>query len=448
MFADNCLKTDLYELTMAAGYYQNKVDLRAVFELFCYKAPLNRSYFVACGLEQAVNYILSLRFSGQDVDFLRNQPVFRTVKPGFFEYLRNFRFSGNVWAMKEGEIFFPNEPIIQVEAPIIEAQILETYLLSIVHIQTLTATKACRVVQAANRGRKKRGVVDFGSRRAHGPEAAALAARAAYIGGCIGTSNVYAGKMFNIPVFGTMAHSWVSAFDNEEEAFLKYYEVFPENTVLLIDTYDTVKGAKKAVKLEKDINGVRLDSGDIEVLSKKVRKILNKCKLNNAKIIASGNLNEYKIEKLIKKKAPIDIFGVGTDMVTSRDLPSLDLVYKLVQIEDKDSNIKFKAKRSKGKVMIPAKKQVFRKYARNGLFAKDIIGLFSQEAPRDAQPLLTQVIKDGQLAGGLPNTATVRNYAQKRLSLLPKSCCNVHHSRYLKTVFSKELKLIWGQRPS
>jgi len=440
VFSNNALKTDLYELTMAAGYFQDKVNLRAVFELFCYKAPHNRSYFVACGLEQVVNYILGLRFDGKDIDFLRAQPAFRTVNRKFFEYLRNFQFSGNVWAMREGEVFFPSEPVIQVEAPVIEAQILETYILSMMHVQSLVATKASRVVQSAGLSRKKRVVVDFGSRRAHGPQAAVLAARAAYIGGCVGTSNVYAGREFNIPLFGTMAHSWVGVFDSEQEAFRKYYRVFPENTVLLVDTYDTIEGIKRAVKLEKNIGGIRLDSGNLAALSKKARRILNKHKLKQAKIIASGNLNEYRIEKLIKQKAPIDVFGVGTDMVTSRDLPSLDLIYKLVQTESKHFGVKFKAKRSEGKITTAGRKQVFRRYTKKGLFMEDVVGLFSEDAPKDSHPLLEPIIKGGQLARPLPDIVSIRNYTHKRLSLLPKRCRDIHHNRYLKVKFSKGIR--------
>lgn len=433
------LKTDLYELSMAAGYYQNNVGLRACFELFCYKSPANRSYFVACGLQQAVDYILNLRFTGEDIAFLKNQPAFSSVRQGFFDYLKDFRFTGNVWAMPEGEIFFAKEPILQVEAPVIEAQILETYLLSIMHIQSLVATKASRVAQSARSDGVKRDVIDFGSRRAHGPQAAILAARASFIAGCAGTSNVYAGKSFGIPIYGTMAHSWVEAFDSEEDAFLKYHQVFPKNTVLLIDTYDTINAVQKAVQLKEGLKAVRIDSGDLESLSKRARKILDKAGLKSVKIIASGNLNEYNIQELVKKKAPIDIFGVGTDMVTSRDLPSLDLIYKLVQIE-KDGKIKFTAKTSPGKRTVPARKQVFRKYTKKGVFLKDIISLFSENAPPGARPLLEPVIKNGRLMGPLPGIQTARRHFQDRIGRLPSYCLSISDGKYLKTEFSPALK--------
>jgi nicotinate phosphoribosyltransferase len=434
---DSPLKTDLYELTMAAAFFQKKVDARVTFELFLYKKPKERSYFIASGLEQVVDFILNLKFSAEDVDFLRNHSSFKYVKPAFFDYLRKFKFSGNLYAMPEGEIFFSKEPIIQVEAPIIEAQILETYLLSTIQVQSLVSTKASRVVLAARSEGEERSVIDFGSRRAHGPEAGIFAARAAYIGGCIGTSNVYAGKLFNIPTYGTMAHSWVQAFDKELDSFNNYYDVFPEDTVLLIDTYDTIKAAKEVASLKKDIKGVRLDSGNLEVLSKKVRTILDNAGLQNIKIIASGNLNEYKILELLKRKSPIDIFGVGTEMVTSKDLPSLDLIYKLVQIEDKDGNVKFKSKLSKGKRTIPGRKQVFRKYTGEGLFSKDIIGLFSEKAPKNTTPLLEPVIKNGALVKELPEISTIRRYAGERLHSLPAHCLNIPNGRYLKVEFSE-----------
>jgi nicotinate phosphoribosyltransferase len=428
---------------MAAGYFQNEVDLRATFELFCYKVPDNRSYFIACGLEQIIDYIFNLKFSDEDINFLRTHSAFKNVTSEFFDYLRRFKFSGNLYAMPEGEIFFANEPIIQIEAPIIEAQILETYLLSMTHLQVLVATKASRIVRAASFDGAARGVVDFGSRRAHGPEAAVLAARAAYIGGCMGTSNVWAGKRFGIPIYGTMAHSWVEAFDKEEESFLKYYDVFPQNTILLIDTYDTIKGVQKTAKLGKDIKAVRLDSGNLLTLSKQVRKILDRKNLKKVKIFASGNLNEYKIQKLVKNKAPIDLFGVGTEMVTSRDLPSLDsldLIYKLVQIEDRDKRVKFKAKLSEGKSTIPGRKQVFRRYTTDGRFVKDIIGLFTEKPLADTQPLLEKVVENGVLIKPLPDIISVRKYVQERIARLPAYCLSLDTSRYLRIEFSKEIK--------
>jgi nicotinate phosphoribosyltransferase len=443
------LKTDLYELTMAAGHFQNNVRQRAVFELFCHKVPAERPYLLCCGLEQAVEYIRNVRFSDEDIAFLREQPQFRSVGKSFFAYLKNFKFSGDLWAMPEGQVFFAREPVLQIEAPIIEAQILETYLLSVINIGSMVATKASRIVHAACMDGKGRGVVDFGSRRAHGPEAAILAARAAYIGGCAGTSNVYAGKTFGIPIFGTMAHSWVEAFDTEHEAFAKYFSVFPESTTLLIDTYDTLAGARKAIGLNKKIKGVRLDSGDIKTLSRQVRKILDRNSMADVKILASGNLNEQKISELVKAKAPVDIFGVGTDMVVSRDAPALDLTYKLVQVEDR-GEVKFKAKSSQGKKTIAGRKQVFRKFdpGQSGkVFAGDVVGLFSEPAPAGSTALLELVIQGGRLLKPLPAIKKVRENAAQNLARLPSSYRKFRRQGAPAVTFSKEIRKLQKSLP-
>lgn len=444
------LKIDLYELTMAAGYFQNKVDVRATFELSCHTMPRNRSFLVACGLEQVVEYIMDLRFADEDITFLKSLPVFRYVKQDFFDYLKNFKFSGDVWAMPEGEIFFAREPVIQVEAPIIEAQILETYVLSLMNIESVVAAKAARVVAAARADGVARGVIDFGSRRAHGPEAGVLAARAAYVAGCIGTSNVYAGKQFAIPAYGTIAHSWVEAFDAEDQAFEKYHAVFPENTVLLVDTYDTVECVRKVVKmpLREKLKGVRLDSGDLKTLSKKVRVVLNKAGLPRVKILASGNLNEYKIAELVKAKAPIDLFGVGTDMVTSRDCPALDLTYKLVQVQEKNGTIKYKSKTSPQKKTIPGKKQVFRQYDKKGIFVKDTIGLALEDAPAGARALLRPVIRDGKLTEALPSLKTVRETAAAKLAQLPSGFKDIYKTRSVKAGYTKTIARLAAKRPT
>ena len=268
---DLALATDLYELTMAAAYYDNKETAEATFELFVRSYPKNRSYLLAAGLEQAVEYLSQLRFKEEHIAFLKKHPTFKNVSKEFFNYLKNFRFNGDMWAIPEGTVFFTDEPILRVTAPIIEAQIVETYLLSLINFETLIATKATRVAQSA----RGKGVVEFGSRRAHGPEAAVLAARASYIGGCIGTSNVLAGYLFDIPTYGTMAHSFIMDYDSEEEAFERFCKVFPTSRALLLDTYDTIEGAKKAASSGVNPTLVRLDSGDRYDLSKKVRKILD-----------------------------------------------------------------------------------------------------------------------------------------------------------------------------
>lgn len=453
--SQNALKTDLYELTMAAGYFHHEVDLVATFELFCHTMPENRNYLIVCGLHQVIEYILNLRFTQDEIRYLKSLPVFKHITPKFFDYLKDFRFSGDVWAMPEGEIFFAHEPILQVTAPIIEAQILETYLLSVMNLGCLVATKASRIVHAACCDGQERTVIDFGSRRAHGPEAGILAARAAYIGGCAGTSNVYAGRKFGIPVFGTMAHSWIEAFDTEEGSFLRYHDAFPQSTILLIDTYDTLKATRKLKDFKNKINikAVRIDSGDLLTLSKKVRAILDQQGLRNVKIIASGNLNEFKIENLVEHKAPIDIFGVGTDMAVSRDLPALDLTYKLVQIKDTQNCIKYKAKKSKGKKTVPGCKQVFRQFSKKGLIQKDKIGLFLEQPPKQTRPLLEPFIIRGKLRKRLPKIEHLQYYAQQCLSRIPPPMRDLSHKRHFKATYTPKIEKLkfmvlslWGKK--
>src|SRR5215470_2653697 len=290
------LSTDLYELTMAAAYFEEGINERAVFELSVRHLPPPRRYLIVAGLEQAVEYLSALRFTGSDIDYLRRLPAFERVSGEFFDYLREMRFTGDVWAMPEGTAAFAVEPLLRVEAPIIEAQIIETYLLSVINFETLIATKAARMVTAA----AGRGIVDFGTRRAHGAEAGLLAARAAFIGGCVGTSNVEAGSLFGIPVFGTVAHSFIMAFDDESSAFRAFLDVFPENATLLLDTYDTISSARMLTReFGHLVQSVRLDSGDLLELSKRVRRIFDQGGMKATRIIASGDLNEYKIQSLL-----------------------------------------------------------------------------------------------------------------------------------------------------
>ena len=332
-FLHQSLAVDLYELTMAAGYFHHNYNPTVTFELFVRKLPITRNYLIASGIEQAVKYVASLKFSNEEINYIKSLPVMKDVKPDFFEYLREYKFSGNVFGLKEGELVFGDEPILQIQAPLIEAQILETFLLTTINFQTAVASKASRVVQAAQSDGKFRTILEFGSRRAHGPEAGVLAARAAYIAGCAGTSNVLAGCRYEIPLYGTAAHSWTLAFDNELQAFKKYSEVFPDSSVYLIDTFNTLEGAKRAAETGYKVLGVRIDSGDLETSSKDVRKILDANGLSDTIIVLSGDLNEHKIENLVKNNTPVDSFGVGTQLATSEDAPSLSVVYKLVEVE-------------------------------------------------------------------------------------------------------------------
>ncbi len=383
------LLVDLYELTMAAAYFEHRIDCRASFELFIRQLPARRAYLVAAGLDSALDFLEKLHFTDEDIRFLRGQPAFRTVSEGFFDYLRTFRFTGDVWAIEEGTMVFAEEPLLQVTAPVLEAQVVETYLLSVINFETLIASKAARVVRAA----RGRGVLEFGTRRAHGPEAGVRAARAAFVGGCGATSNVLAGSRYGVPLAGTAAHSWTQVFPTERESFEALLETFPETAILLIDTYDPLAGAETTAKLGRKIPGVRLDSGDLLEKSRHVREILDRAGLRDTKIVASGDLNEYKIEELLLRGAPIDLFGVGTDLATSRDVPALSVVYKLVEVE-RNGRLEYKTKFSEQKVHSPGRKQVFR-FLREGKFDHDVVARADENYP-EATALLRPVMRDGR----------------------------------------------------
>lgn len=404
------LLTDLYQLTMAAGYWQaGKANETAIFELFVRRLPPNRNYLLAAGLQQAVDYLLNARFGDDEIRYLRELPQFAGVGAGFFEMLREWRFTGDLFAVREGTPMFPGEPFLTVRAPIIEAQIPETFLLSTIGFQTLIATKAARIADAAG----PRAVVEFGTRRAHSPEAGVLAGRAAYIGGCVGTSNALAGYRYGIPVFGTAAHSWVLSFPTEVEAFTRLQALLGDSTIHLIDTYDTLEGARRVVSLGRPFRGVRLDSGNLVELSRAVRAILDEGGFQDASIMATGDLNEYKILELIASGAPIDSFGVGTELATSSDAPSHGAVYKLVEMRA-GAQRRAVAKLSEDKTTMPGAKQIFR-YAGRDVLAR------SQEVHPDArEALLRPVIVNGRLVEALPSATEAREYARGALARLPK----------------------------
>jgi nicotinate phosphoribosyltransferase len=369
---------------------------------------------VAAGLQQAVEFLLHLRFEEQELEFLRSLSVLAHLPDDFFHFLSRFRFEGDLWAVPEGTLVFPNEPILQVRAPLPQAQLVETFLLSIIHVQTLIATKASRVVQAAG----ARDVIDFGTRRAHGPEAGILAARASFIGGCIGTSNVCAAKEFGIPVYGTAAHSWTLAFDSEQEAFERYHAAFPDSTVLLIDTYDTMQGLRNALPIGQKLKGVRLDSGDLLALSREVRRTLDEAGLRDTRILASGDLDEYKVHALVNASAPIDAYGVGTEMVTSRDQAALGAVYKLVERNDGDK-VRYRAKFSKDKETYPGRKQVWRFVDEEGAYLEDEIALVGEEPARPSSCLLVPILERGKLQYGFPPLSGAREQTLRELQRLP-----------------------------
>ena len=411
------LLTDLYELTMCASYFDNNRTEPATFDLFIRKLPSKRSYYVVAGLEQVLLYLKNVTFTPTQIDYLRT----RGFKEKFLSYLRGFKFSGDVWAISEGTLAFADEPLIRVTAPIIEAQLVESFLLNTVNLQTMIATKASRVVYAA----QDRSVVEFGLRRTHGTDAAMKAARCSYIAGCNGTSNVLAGMKYGIPVFGTMAHSFVMLFDREVEAFRAFARTFPENSTLLIDTYDNIKGAQNAVIIAKELerkgfrlSGVRIDSGDLVEVSKKVREILDEKGLGYVKVFASGDLDEYKIQKLLQRGAKIDSFGVGTRMSTSEDRPYVDIIYKLCERMDKFGRFVPTMKLSRGKKTLPARKQVYRVSGKAGSFVKDVIALHDEKV--EGTPLLVKVMEKGEIIRELPRLEQIRKSALEDLSRLPE----------------------------
>lgn len=371
--SETALLTDLYELTMAESYLEHGLNERACFSLSVRRLPPRRGYLVAAGVSRFVEMVESLRFEPEALAYLDSLKLF---KPDFLDYLARFHFSGSIRAMPEGTIFFAEEPIVEVEAPLIEAQLLETLATNQIGFASLIASKAARCFGVAA-GRR---LIDFGLRRAHGADAGLVAARSAYLAGFHGSSNVLAGRRYGIPIYGTMAHSFVMAHEHEREAFSSFVETYPRMSTLLIDTYDPVRGAANAASVARELQsagfelqGVRLDSGDLTELSKRVRRYLDAKGLTHTTIFASGNLDEYAIAELVRAKAPIDAFGVGTALVVSLDAPALDLTYKLVEYAGRP---RFKS--SPGKGSLPGRKQVFRAWQHSGQFYADLIGLIEE----------------------------------------------------------------------
>ena len=411
----DALRTDLYQLTMMQAYWKSGHNPEATFDYFVRKIP-SGSYLITAGLSFILDYIENLRFEEEDLEYLGAQGF----DENFLETLQDFRFTGDILAMPEGSIAFPIEPIIRVTAPIMEAQLVETFLLNKMNFSTLIATKASRVVYAA----KGRSIAEFGLRRAQG-DGHLEATRATYIGGCASTSNVLAGKILGIPVSGTMAHSFVTSFDHEIDSYRVYADAFPKRCFLLIDTYNTIEGAKKAVIVGKELElkgekllGVRLDSGDLSELSKQVRKILDGADLGHVKIVASGDLNEWKIEELLNRGAKIDMFGVGTELVTGRPSPALDGIYKLSDVFEHGSHVpKMKLSEEIVKTTLPGKKTVWR-IAESGKFIKDIITL-EDEVVNGGNILLETAVRNGKIVCDRPSLSDIRENAALNVSKLP-----------------------------
>jgi len=398
---DLALATDLYQLTMAAAYCALDPMPRGTFELFVRKLPPHRNFLVWAGLEQALEAVGALRFHEPHLEYLRSLEQFQGMpqeqRDRFFEALASFRFSGEIRAMREGTVFFPGEPALQVTGTLLEAQILETLLLSVLNFQTAVASKAARIRRSADSSSGGRPVqlAEFGTRRAHGPQAGAWVARAAYLAGFDATSNLLAGWRAGVPVTGTMAHSFVLAFDDEEEAFRHYAQSFPQHATHLVDTFDTLAGVEKALDSGLPFQAVRLDSGDLGALAKEVRKALDGAGRGEVKIFASGNLDEHSIAELLGKGAPIDAFGVGTRLAALTDASHLGGVYKLVEVEKEGLEIP-KAKNSAGKRSVPWRKQVYRR-REGGKIVEDLVQRAVDPAPHgDWEALLVPVFRDGK----------------------------------------------------
>lgn len=428
---NSALLTDLYQLTMLQAYWYERMEEIAVFELFVRKFPKERNFLVAAGLKQALEYLETLSFSDEECRFLAQSGFFDR---SFIEYLKAFRFTGDVDAMPEGTIFFPNEPILRVTAPLPQAQLVETRLINLLQFQTLIASKAARCVLAA----PGKLLVDFGLRRAHGFEAGLLAARAAYIAGFAGTSNVLAGMRFGIPIFGTMAHSYIMAHDDEQTAFREFARSQPNNVVLLIDTYDTLKAVDKVISLAPElakenikIKAVRIDSGDLEALAFAVRRKLDAAGLEEIGIFASGDLDEYFLKRFLDHGAPIDGFGVGTKLTTSSDSPFLNSAYKLQEYAGLP-----RRKVSEGKATWPGRKQAYRYYS-DGRFQKDILTILAELL--DGEPLLQPVMRAGKRLAPPEPLDAIRARCAAQLKALPEALKALESSSDYPVEISPEL---------
>ena len=429
----SALLTDLYELTMAQAYQEQGMEEPAAFEFFVRKLPPHRNFLVAAGLEQVLDFLSGLRLSQEELAWMDQSDRFT---PALLRYLETLRFTGDVDAMPEGTIFFPHEPILRIVAPLPLAQLVESRVMNLLNFQTMVASKAARSVLVA--GGKP--LIDFGLRRAHGAEAGLLAARASYLAGFAGSATVLAGMAYGIPLYGTMAHSFVQAHKDEEIAFEHFAQAQPDNVVLLIDTYDTEAAARKVVSLAPalsaqgvTVKGVRLDSGDLADHARKVRRILNEGGLFHAQILASGNLDEYRLRDLIESRAPIDSFAVGTAMTTSSDAPSLDCAYKLQEYAGRPCR-----KRSEGKATWPGRKQGYRYYADDGRLNHDVVTTHDDQLP--GEPLLLPVMRSGRRLVPSPGLIELRQRAAAQLERVPTSLRNLEDAPAYEVRISSPLR--------
>lgn len=437
------LSTDFYQLTMVAAYYQYNLENEispdediSVFELFVRDLPENRNYMIYAGLEQIIYYLQNAQFTERTINYLKNRRDFRNIDESFFtDYLPNFNLELDVWGMPEGQVFFPNEPVLRVRGPSLQAQLVETYIISVMNYQSIVASKASRIKNVA----PDKLLLEFGTRRGHGPQGGIYAARASYIGGFDGTSNVTADLELGINASGTMAHSFVQKF-GEMKSFEIYYDYYKEDTILLIDTYDIGEGAKKAAKFDNNIMGVRIDSGDLAKEAKRVRKILDEQEANEVSIVLSSNLDEYKIKEILEHGAPVKALGIGTELVTSSDAPKMGAVYKLMENKGKP-----KIKISEGKVTYPSSKQVYRFYDENGKFKKDLLALDNEEAPEGGEPLLIPIMKKGELVYDLPPLEESREFCLENVKKLPEGYKKLEIREFKELEISKKLKELWNR---
>jgi nicotinate phosphoribosyltransferase len=411
--ATSPLTTDLYEINMIQAYLDRGEDKEAVFEFFVRRLPARRGFMIATGLHDALEYLETLQFSKADIDWLKSTGRFRQ---NLLDYLAEFRFTGDVHAIPEGSACFPNEPLLRITAPLPQAQLVETRLINIMHFQTLIASKAARMVLAA----PGKILSDFGLRTAHGAEAGLFSARASYVAGFSGAANVLAGERYGVPIVGTMAHSFVQVHDDEMTAFENFARARPEGVILLIDTYDTEAGARKVVelapRLKKDgisIRGVRIDSGDLIEMARKVRHILDSGGLKDVIILVSGGINEDVLQRMKAESAPIDGFGIGVNLAASIDVPAFDCAYKLQEYAGKP-----KRKLSEGKATWPGRKQVWRDYDRDGRMCRDTLSVETDTKP--GEPLIVQVMRGGKRISPSPTLAQIRERAARDLARLPE----------------------------
>lgn len=465
------LLTDLYQLTMMQGYFYNKNNLNVVFDMFFRREPFGGGYAVFAGLQTLVDIIANFNFCDDDIDYLASLGLF---KKEFLEYLKNFRFNIDLYSVSEGDIVFPNEPLIRVHGNVMEVQLLETIMLNVINFQTLIATKSARITEAA----KGRAVLEFGLRRAQGMDGAVSASRASFIGGAAATSNVLAGKLFGIPPKGTMAHSWVMAFDSELESFKKYAEIYPDSTIMLVDTYNTLEsGVPQAIKVltklkKKGVKsfGIRLDSGDLDYLARETRSMLDKAGLKNAKIVVSNELDEYVIEELVNKGAPIDSFGVGTNLVTARGDSSLTGVFKLVaKKEDADFIPSIKISNDPKKTTNPGIKNIVRFYKNNQMLSdlifmenekdelfslikrkKEIIFCHPDYSYKhfklanydETKILLNKIIANGKLVTGLSSLTDIQKRCRENIGKLDLSYKRLLNPHIYKVSLTQDLMLL------